>query len=71
MKDKEQFDFLTSEANHPFAGWDFSHITITGRMAVAPLTWSYASKLLMPQIIQEQGYIDFHDHNFLIVAEKS
>jgi len=48
MRDKELFDFLITEANHPFAGWDFSHITITGRMTVAPLPWSYASKLLMP-----------------------
>jgi hypothetical protein len=48
MKDKDLFDFLISEAGYPFAGWDFSHITITGRMTVAPLSWSYASKLLMP-----------------------
>ena len=48
MKDKDLFDLLITEANHPFAGWDFSHITITGRMTVAPLPWSYASKLLMP-----------------------
>jgi hypothetical protein len=47
MKDQELFDFLISEANHPFSGWDFSYITATGRMVEAPLIWSYTSKLLM------------------------
>jgi SAM-dependent methyltransferase len=48
MQNSELFDLLMADANHPFAGWDFSHISATGRMAEAPLTWSYASKLLMP-----------------------
>lgn len=48
MSDQELFDFLIAEANHPFAGWDFSHIIATGRMSEAPLTWSYTSRLLMP-----------------------
>ena len=48
MHNQELFDFLVDEANHPFSGWDFSHITATGRMVEAPLSWSYASKLLMP-----------------------
>jgi len=48
MQNSELFDLLMADANHPFAGWDFSHISATGRMAEAPLSWSYASKLLMP-----------------------
>ena len=46
MQNQELFDFLMAEANYPFEGWNFSHITATGRMAEAPLSWSYASKLL-------------------------
>jgi hypothetical protein len=48
MQNSELFDLLVADANHPFAGWDFSHISATGRMAEAPLSWSYASKLLIP-----------------------
>jgi SAM-dependent methyltransferase len=48
MQNSEFFNLLMADANHPFAGWDFSHISSTGRMAEAPLSWSYASKLLMP-----------------------
>jgi SAM-dependent methyltransferase len=48
MQNSELFDLLMTDANHPFAGWDFSHISATGRMVEAPLSWSYASKLLMP-----------------------
>jgi len=43
---EELFNSLLAEANHPFSGWDFSHITMTGRMVDAPLTWSYASIVL-------------------------
>ncbi len=44
MKDNELFDFLISEAEHPFSGWDFSYIN--SRFVDAPLTWSYSSKIL-------------------------
>lgn len=44
-KDEALFTFLLSEANSPFSGWDFSHIT--HRMVEVPLTWSYTSKILM------------------------
>jgi hypothetical protein len=47
MQYSELFDLLMADANHPFTGWDFSHISATGRMAEAPLTWSYVSKLLV------------------------
>lgn len=47
MNNEELFRFLIEEAEHPFAGWDFSHISDTGRVAEAPLSWSYTSKLLM------------------------
>jgi len=57
MKDQELFDFLIAEADHPFAGWDFSYVTLTGRMVEAPLSWSYASKLLMP-VRKAQSLLD-------------
>jgi len=47
MQNQALFDLLISETNHPFEGWGFSHITATGRMADAPLSWSYTSKLLI------------------------
>lgn len=40
------FEFLLSEANQHFSGWDFSYISDTGRTATAPLPWSYASQVL-------------------------
>ena len=47
LENKELFDFLISEAEHPFSGWDFSHIGGTGRLCTEPLTWSYTSKILL------------------------
>ncbi|KKL96218.1 hypothetical protein LCGC14_1846700 [marine sediment metagenome] len=44
MKDNELYDFLVSEAEHPFSGWDFSYIN--SRFVEFPLTWSYFSKVL-------------------------
>ncbi|MHA1931659.1 MAG: class I SAM-dependent methyltransferase [Promethearchaeota archaeon] len=44
MKDNELFDFLVSETEHPFSGWDFSYIN--NRFVEFPLTWSYSSKIL-------------------------
>lgn len=57
MKDNDLFNFLISEATHPFVGWNFSHITTSGRMVEAPLTWSYTSKLLMP-LREAQALLD-------------
>lgn len=47
VKNEELFNFLMSEANKPFSGWDFSYITGTGRVASSPLIWNYTSKILM------------------------
>src|SRR5436189_5799690 len=47
LQDKDYLDFLVDEANHPFMGWDFSHITATRRMGEGALSWGYASKILM------------------------
>ena len=44
MESKELFNFLVSEAEHPFSGWDFSYME--DRVRNAPLTWSYVSKIL-------------------------
>src|SRR6266699_2315263 len=57
MNEQALFEFLIAEANHPFAGWDFSHIIATGRMSEAPLTWSYTSRLLMP-LREAQSLLD-------------
>src|SRR5438105_10192182 len=57
MKDESLFNFLISEANHPFSGWNFSHLTATQRMAEFPLSWSYASTILM-QLRQTTSLLD-------------
>lgn len=41
----ELFEFLVSEAEAHFSGWDFSYIE--GREAQAPLRWSYISEALL------------------------
>ncbi|MHA2390354.1 MAG: class I SAM-dependent methyltransferase [Promethearchaeota archaeon] len=55
MKNKELFDFLISEAEHPFSGWDFSYID--GRVVNGPLTWSYLSKII-PLIRCSESLLD-------------
>jgi len=55
MKSNELFDFLVSEAEHPFSGWDFSYIN--SRFVDAPLTWSYSSKVL-PIIRTSESLLD-------------
>ncbi len=42
----EDFERFLAAADEPFAGWDFSWLTRTERMASGPLPWSYASELL-------------------------
>ncbi len=44
--DASAFETFLRDAETPFAGWDFTHITESGRMQTAPLTWSYASLVL-------------------------
>jgi SAM-dependent methyltransferase len=44
LNKEELFEFLVSEAEHPFSGWDFSHLS--DRVVNDPLTWSYRSKIL-------------------------
>ncbi len=51
MKDNELYDFLVSEAEHPFSGWDFSYIN--SRFVEFPLTWSYYSKVLQLKRMSE------------------
>lgn len=46
MTPSDDFERLLSAADEPFAGWDFSWLTRTERMASGPLPWSYASELL-------------------------
>ena len=54
LSDEELFNFFVAEANASFSGWDFSHISGTAsRMVEAPLSWSYASKVL-PKISKVQ-----------------
>ena len=55
MKRNELFDFLISEADHPFSGWDFSYIS--DRVVNAPLTWSYTS-MLLPLIRKAESLLD-------------
>lgn len=44
FSDKELFDILIEDAQHPFSGWDFSYIK--DRMVTEPLTWSYSAKII-------------------------
>lgn len=53
----ELFDFFISEAEHPFSGWNFSHIFDTRRRVEAPLPWNYASKILL-KIRQARSLLD-------------
>lgn len=55
MRSNELFNFLISEADHPFSGWDFSYIS--DRIVSAPLTWSYTS-MLLPLIRKAGSLLD-------------
>ena len=55
MQSNELFDFLVSEGEHPFSGWDFSYIN--SRFVDAPLTWSYSSKVL-PLLRTSESLLD-------------
>jgi SAM-dependent methyltransferase len=55
MKNTDLFNFLISEADHPFSGWDFSYIR--ERIVDAPLTWSYKS-MLLPLIRSAESLLD-------------
>ncbi|TLS38169.1 class I SAM-dependent methyltransferase [Pseudalkalibacillus caeni] len=57
MTEKTLFDFLISEAERPFSGWDFSYISKTGRMAESPLDWSYTS-LILPELRRADSMLD-------------
>lgn len=72
LQDKDYFDFLIDEANHPFAGWDFSHITTTRRMVEGALSWSYAGDILM-RLKYIQALLDMGTggENFYPVLSKS
>ncbi|MCG1023629.1 class I SAM-dependent methyltransferase [Sutcliffiella horikoshii] len=43
MKTDQLFQHYLKEAETDFSGWDFSHITETGRLATGMLSWSYGS----------------------------
>ena len=55
MESKKLFEFLISEAEHPFSGWDFSYME--GRLINGPLSWSYMSKVL-PLIRKVDSLLD-------------
>ncbi|WP_070119383.1 class I SAM-dependent methyltransferase [Bacillus marinisedimentorum] len=51
------YTWLLSEAEKPFAGWNFEYVAKTGRMDSELLPWSYASKIL-PLIKEAQSMLD-------------
>jgi SAM-dependent methyltransferase len=55
MKSNELFNFLISEAEHPFSGWDFSYIR--DRVVNVPLSWSYTS-ILLPLVRKVKSLLD-------------
>jgi SAM-dependent methyltransferase len=57
MQDEQLLQFLLAQAEQPFSGWDFSFIGDTGRLATAPLSWSYTSLLLF-RLSQSRALLD-------------
>lgn len=51
----ELMEFMIQEYEHPFTGWDFSHIR--DRIVSSPLPWSYSSKIL-PKIRKVKSLLD-------------
>ncbi|WP_273852870.1 class I SAM-dependent methyltransferase [Guptibacillus spartinae] len=51
------FEFYLADVDKPFSGWDFSYITVTERMNVAPLPWSYTS-LVLRQFRSSESVLD-------------
>jgi SAM-dependent methyltransferase len=51
------FAAFLRDAEHAFAGWDFSYISDTGRWATEPLPWSYAS-LVLPHLRAAGALLD-------------
>lgn len=47
LKNKELFDYLISEVNEKFEGWNFSYLETTGRMQEFPLSWNYRNKVIL------------------------
>ncbi|WP_312113879.1 class I SAM-dependent methyltransferase [Brevibacillus reuszeri] len=43
MENKDWMKGFQEEIDAPFAGWNFSRLTETGRMQEAPLSWNYSS----------------------------
>lgn len=43
MEKQEWLTYFQKEAEIPFAGWDFTYLTRTGRMKESPMSWNYAS----------------------------
>ena len=52
---EELMEFMIQEYEHPFTGWDFSHIR--DRIVSSPLPWSYPSKVL-PRIRKVKSLLD-------------
>ncbi len=57
LNEKQLFDLLIGEASRTFTGWDFSHISRTGRMQSEPLPWNYAS-IIIPYIRNTHSLLD-------------
>lgn len=57
MTEDTLFDALLATAKEPFGGWDFGWITQAERLAMSPLPWSYASRVLAAMTaIATEGY---------------
>lgn len=54
---KGYFQFLLKQADTPFKGWDFSHISDTGRMATEPFPWSYTNWVLQ-ELFHSESLLD-------------
>lgn len=56
LKD-QSFQSYLKDIEKPFSGWDFSHITETGRVSSSLLSWSYGS-MVLPLIQTSTAMLD-------------
>ena len=57
MRAHDDFERYLAAADEPFAGWDFTWLTRTERMASGPLPWNYAS-VVLPYLWRAEAMAD-------------
>lgn len=57
FEERRSFEIYLADAEHPFSGWDFSHISSAKRMVTTPLDWSYTS-IILPLVRTVDAMLD-------------